>query len=335
MGNQISDLFYAVKCYTFYPMFTYIGGGPQGGLQNIDGYLYYPEFICSKDRIAKARAHDWSEGDFVASTFPKSGTHFMMLTALLIGFKGELPPKVDIHKLAYAPEFNPDNNCRPLDDPPENYPTNPRVCITHMPFHHLKINSETACFCSVFRDPVASLASLRRMEYLLFGPIMSPTLRYFLDFNLYKRPSGWLDHVLGWWSARDKSNVLILTYEDMVQEPEQAVKRLASYMKVTLTQDEVHKVVTCMDKKWAIEHVDPYLYSPKTPFTPPDRDAASKSAFIVDTNSITEKFTKEEEHEIRLEYTRKIKAIMEQKEDLAAAANAASFFQAHPSYFCS
>ena len=92
-----------------------------------------------------------------------------------------------------------------------------------------------------------------------------------------------------------------------------------------------------MDKKWALEHVDPYLHQAKTPFSPPDRDNQSHSAFIVDTKGM-EKFTVAQELEIRQEYTRKIQKIMGDlnSPDVAlatAAANAKSFYEHNRDYF--
>ena len=111
------------------------------------------------------------------------------------------------------------------------------------------------------------------------------------------------------------------------------------HMKVALTENQINTVVQKMDKKWALEHVDPYLYQAKTPFSPPDRDNQTHSAFIVDTTKGNmEKFTKVQEVEIRQEYTRKIQQIMEHlnSEDVAlatAAANAKSFYEHNREYF--
>jgi hypothetical protein len=338
MGNNVSvsDFLYNLKCYAFYPLFA-AGGGPAAGLQDIDGYLYYPSFICPTKQIAHARTKEWVQGDLVGSSYPKSGTHFLQLTTLLIGFKGELPPRADIHSLCSSLEFQhgeKGNHSRFLEEPKEDYPTNPRVCMTHMPHHHLRI-SDTGRFVYVMREPVATLASLRRMQYLLFGPIMNPTLADFIKFQLFTRPTGWLDHVLGWWSVRDKPNVLVLTYEMMVQQPERAVRQLAAHMEVQLTDEQVATVVTKMDKKWALANVDPYLYAAKTPFSPPDRGNQSKSGFIVDTATIKEKLSATQETEIRDEYTRKIRVIMDNAQDPVAAANAKSFFESNRSYFSS
>jgi hypothetical protein len=126
------------------------------------------------------------------ATYPKSGTHFGELVSLLILFKGELPPKTDLHTLTYAPEFDPSNKCRHLDEPSPTRPV--RLLISHMPQHHVKY-SETAKYLCIIRDPVNTLASQRRMDFLVLGPIVGQkyfTLIEFLKFHLYTRETGWL-----------------------------------------------------------------------------------------------------------------------------------------------
>ena len=78
----------------------------------------------------------------------------MTLTALLICYKGELPPHTDIKTLICAPEFlggEAGNKTRDLDELPECYPTNPRVCHTHMPQHHVNSSGSRARFVYVMR----------------------------------------------------------------------------------------------------------------------------------------------------------------------------------------
>jgi hypothetical protein len=53
----------------------------------------------------------------------------------------------------------------------------------------------------------------------------------------------------------------------------------------------------------------------------------------VDLSAVTEKLSPAQENEIRDAFTHKIKVIMEQTEDVAAAANAVSFYEANRSYF--
>ena len=159
--------------------------------QNVDGYIYFKSFVNPPDCIAKARAYEWKDNEVLGCSYPKAGTHFLLLTTLLIAFKGDLPEKTCIHSLSMSAEFVPGkrgNNGISMDTP-EQCPTNPRICLSHMPMHHVNYN-ESSCFLYVMRDPVSSLASLRRMEYLMFGPILSPSLEEFFKYHLHTRATG-------------------------------------------------------------------------------------------------------------------------------------------------
>lgn len=326
---------YDLKCHLVSLIFP---GSPFGtgiGLQDIDGYRYYPSFICPRERIDLARNHEWQETDAFLSSYPKSGTHFCGLVMVLIAHKGQYPEKTDLHTLFHSVEFKNgaggDNSLDYNEPSPFGLPL-PRVLISHMPQHHVKMN-DVARFLYVMRDPVSTLASMRRMELLMFGPILCSKLDTFIEYNIKTRDTGWLDHVLGWWQVRDRSNLLLVTYEEMVTNPAEAVRKIANHMRVNLTDDEARLVVMKMDKQWALQNVDPYLFKAHTPFSPPDRDSTSKSGFIVNSDAIKEKLTKEQERSIREEYTRKIKAVMEDTGDASAAANATSFYNAHNRYF--
>jgi hypothetical protein len=48
--------------------------------------------------------------------------------------------------------------------------------------------------------------------------------------HIYMYIYTYIDHVLGWWSIRDKPNVLVLTYEMMIKEPEDCVRKLGCFI---------------------------------------------------------------------------------------------------------
>ena len=262
-------------------------GGVLAGDHIVDGHPYLPTFINPNKQIAEARQYTWNEDDVILASHPKSGTHLTMLTLLLILFDGDLPPKTNLHTLAVAPEFDQAaaGGSRSYDEPKEDYPTLPRLVITHMPERHLTY-SPSAKYVYVMRNPVATLASLRRMEQLLLGPHLTPTLDDFVARGSMLRPGGWLDQVLQWWSVRSRSNLLIVTYEEMVTAPRSSAERLAKFVGKSLTPEQLDLVAGRMSLKWALEHVDPYNHKEITPFSPPDRALASQSGFIVNATAM-------------------------------------------------
>ena len=51
-----------------------------------------------------------------------------------------------------------------------------------------------------------------------------------------------LDFVSNWWPYRNHSNVLILHYSDRIKDDTTQINRLASFLNVTLTNEELHRV---------------------------------------------------------------------------------------------
>ncbi|XP_070561086.1 sulfotransferase 1B1-like [Ptychodera flava] len=60
----------------------------------------------------------------------------------------------------------------------------------------------------------------------------------------------WFDHVIDWWKYKDHPNVLYLKYEDMQQDPHDAVRRIAKHLDKTIPDDLVDVIVreTSFDK---------------------------------------------------------------------------------------
>ena len=262
-------------------------GGILAGEQIVDGHPYLPSFVNPPKQIAKARQYTWDEDDVILASHPKSGTHLTMLTLLLILFAGDLPPKTNLHSLTVTAEFDQAaaGGSRSYEEPKADYPTRPRLVTTHMPERHLTY-SPAAKYVYVMRSPVATLASFRRMELLLLGPHLTPTLDDFVARGSMLRPGGWLDQVLEWWSVRGRSNLLIVNYEDMVTAPRASAERLATFIGKSLSPKQLDVVAGRMSLRWALEHVDPYNHKATTPFSPPDIALATKSGFIVNATAM-------------------------------------------------
>ena len=127
---------YDIKCTVVKCIFPGSPFGTGEGLQNIDGYYYYPSFITPPDRIALARSTEWDEHDVFVATYPKSGTHLMLLLQHLIVNKGALPEKTDLHTLGYNAEFKPGptgDHGIPIEERAVHKGPLPRVVLSHMP----------------------------------------------------------------------------------------------------------------------------------------------------------------------------------------------------------
>ena len=280
-------------------------------LQLIDGHYYFPPRLMPRKNIKQARAVTWGADDLVLAVYPRSGMHLLQLTSLLVLLRGELPSKTDLHTLLYTAEFDhAAYNARSLREPQTTWPTLPRLVCTHMPPtqrlpHHLQYTEGAARYVTVIRDPVDTMSSLRRIDQLLFGHMVSAQ-DHFISWHLDVRHTGWLEYALGWWALRNRSNVLLLRFEHMLQDSQAAVRRIANFSNKALSEVEIATVVRKMDKQWSLENVDPYHFRASTPLSPPGTDKASNSNFIVDSSELPpeyfDRFSSEQRTEIRRSY---------------------------------
>lgn len=87
----------------------------------------------------------------------------------------------------------------------------------------------------ILRDPKDVLVSFYRFfEGWMFEPgtisLSAFATAFFMDGS---RSGRWWDHVVGWWPRLSTSSVLPLCYEDMRDNPDEAVRNVARFLNVT------------------------------------------------------------------------------------------------------
>lgn len=80
------------------------------------------------------------------------------------------------------------------------------------------------------RDPKDALVSFYRfMEGWFIEPGAIPMSEFADDWIAHGVGSSYWDHLLSWWKVRHAPNVLMLSYEQMLAEPEQSIRRVAAF----------------------------------------------------------------------------------------------------------
>jgi hypothetical protein len=184
-----------------------------------------------------------SSHDVIVCTYPKSGTNWMLQIAHQVATRGE--GEFDhIHDVVPWPDFVDQDVLVPLTctAAQEQAPTGMRVIKTHLPWERVPY-SEAARYVCVLRDPKDTFVSMYHFtRATLFGPLMpsAPTL---LELSFAPgAPLPWPEHTDGYWRVRDRPNVLVLTFEEMVADLAGTVRRVADFMGVELTEPEIQKV---------------------------------------------------------------------------------------------
>ncbi|XP_070560853.1 sulfotransferase 1B1-like [Ptychodera flava] len=131
----------------------------------------------------------------------------------------------------------------------------PRLLKSHMPYHAFPSQaiSKKCKIVYVARNPKDTGVSY--FHHCSLGmPPMDYTGTWNEFYQLYVNNKvwygSWFDHVLTWWQHRDDENVLFLKYEDMKKDPQGAVKSIADFLDVSLTEEAIDNIVEfCSFKK--------------------------------------------------------------------------------------
>ena len=206
------------------------------------------------------------EHDVFVATFAKSGTNWMMQIAQQIAHHGAA--EFDhIHERVPWPD-GPAGPVGDLRDPrfAEESPTGLRVIKTHLDAAHVPY-SDAAVYLSVIRDPKEVLVS----SYYFLGGLLGVLSHLDIDdwYDLVTQPGRlmdhWAQHTASFWGWRDRHNVLVLNYRDIVEAPEAALELVAKKMDVELTAEQFARVVERSSFGWMSANESRFA-PPRMPF---------------------------------------------------------------------
>ena len=179
--------------------------------------------------------------DVVVMTYAKSGTNWMLQIAHQLIHHGKGDYK-HIHDIVPWPDIEtmPGFMRRyaiPLSQATdwERAPERKRVIKTHFNWDLIPYSPE-ARYIAVIRDPKDVLvSSYFFLKNGIYGPAMPKPetwYRLFLSKNFLLGGS-WAVNAAGFWSARTRPNVLVMSFKEMKRDLPGAVRRVASFLDIT------------------------------------------------------------------------------------------------------
>jgi len=180
---------------------------------------------------------------FVCSYF-KSGTNWTMQIAHQIANRGQGEYQ-NIHDVIAWPDVPMKNFAIPILDksPSQQSITGLRAIKTHLDGNFVPYNKQAKYIC-VVRDPKdVFVSSYFFMRSVLFGKLM-PSVATWLDLFLSKFAlhGPWANFLHSYWSWRDRSNVLFLTFEEMKEDLPEVIRKTTNLLGVELSTEEFERV---------------------------------------------------------------------------------------------
>ncbi|XP_061571109.1 amine sulfotransferase-like [Cololabis saira] len=209
---------------------------PHRGFNLISG-LHDPGEV---DLISRLQLRD---SDLFIVTYPKSGTIWMQQIMLLLEARGDVSAVGSSRSNAeLVPWIEVKDNSQAFMRAPS-----PRMCVTHL-LHHflpLDLSQRKGKVIYVARNPKDVLVS-----YYHFHKVanMLETPKSFDDFfEKFLRGEvfgcSWFEHIKNWYSHKDEMNMLVVMYEEMIQDLRSAIKRISMFLGKELTEEQLASMV--------------------------------------------------------------------------------------------
>lgn len=202
--------------------------------------LVMPPYI-TPERYELSRTIGLREGDVCFTSYPKSGSTWLSQVIYLVIHQGETPRDKTLRDCMHwvASSWPYPRSRDELDALPS-----PRIFKSHMPYHMAVGGNplESPCkYIYIARNPKDVAVSYYHFESgkKWSGNYSGPWehwLQLFLDGKVQR--GDWFDHVLGWWRHRDADNMLFLKYEDMKNDFDAVMCKIAGFLGYALS-DEV------------------------------------------------------------------------------------------------
>ena len=203
-----------------------------------------------KETLASIAAYQPRPTDIIISPAGKCGTTLLQQTFHTLRTRGDMDFD-DISRVVpwieTAKSLGTDINAEQV--------AHPRGFKSHLSWEHVP---KGAKYIVSLRDPQDAFESgYRFMEGWYFEP---GTISYDEFFERTKSGRGkGLDHwahLLSWWNQRDNPDVLLVSYEHMVEDPELLIRRMARFCGIALDNELLALTLEHTSRPFMLEHKD-------------------------------------------------------------------------------
>ncbi|GFQ80522.1 sulfotransferase 1C4 [Trichonephila clavata] len=188
----------------------------------IDGFQFPVHFPV--EAFHSALQYKPRPNDVFIVTYPKCGTTWAQEILLLLFREGE--PLLSPIEFFRATPFLDTIGAKSAEDMPR-----PNAIKTHLPFHLIPW-SEQAKYIYIARNPkdccVSYFHHMTNIPPYGFKGDFDQYFEFFLSGKIDYED--YFDHLIGWYEHRNDPNVLFLTYEEMKENTETSILKMASFI---------------------------------------------------------------------------------------------------------
>jgi hypothetical protein len=229
----------------------------------------WPGVIMSPKRVIDIRDLEFGPQDVVIASYPKSGTTWISELASALAYNGNTEEVKHVRQDVRVPWLELENDywwvrvfhwwsrltgsdLKEKKKEPNQLlaGTQFRLCFTHLPVELLpKSVLEGKCkVLYVSRNPKDNAVSFFHFHRMARFLGLQKNLDWNEFFPLYLSGSlycgSWFEHVLGYWQfAQNNKNVMFCKYEDMKENLETEISKIASFLEIELSDEQRQRVV--------------------------------------------------------------------------------------------
>ena len=191
-----------------------------------------PDVVASEKPSFKPRPDD-----VIVVVPPKNGTTWLLHICHQIRMKGCEPDfENQVHVVGWI-EASPKYTGK--DTMAQEQPANPRIFMSHLPYPLVPKGGKRIYS---FRDPKDVVISTYHYMNSMLALKGRVTLPIFAHAQLRQVEKN-VNDLLVWWEHRNDKDTLLLFYDDLKEDHEGSVHRIAKHISVDLTEDEIARVV--------------------------------------------------------------------------------------------
>ena len=229
--------------------------------------------LSTKEGLKKGLSMESKETDVFISPFSKCGTTWLQQILHTLRTHGDMDFD-DISRVVPWVEVSHDLGI----DLSLAQKATPRLFKSHLPYERIP---KPGKYVVSLRDPGDALVSaFHFMQGWLFEA-GSISLEEFARQTFIEDPAyRYFRHFRSWWSVRDKANVLLIFFEDMKEDLETHVRRIASFIDISLSSELLQTTLEHSSLDFMKNHLDKFddclirARSEKEAGIPPGSDSA-------------------------------------------------------------